>query len=209
MQANCFTVGKGHRFKKQHFTCIKTRRQQPIFFLSGCYKWNRRWRSLLCKIAFSLVERDKGLIKVGLRGKASLQMLTRNHDNLPCACGLSHVQLSATPWTVAHQAPLSMGSLGKDTGVGCHFLLYGVFLSQGLNLCLLHWQADSLPLSHQGSPLMEYHSAWKKKEILSFVTIQTKLNDMLSGMGQNTEKQILYDLTYMWNLQKSTHRSRM
>ena len=23
---------------------------------------------------------------------------------------------------------------------------------QGLNLCLLHWQADSLPLSHQGSP---------------------------------------------------------
>ena len=109
MQANCFTVGKGHRFKKQHFTCIKTRRQQPIFFLSGCYKWNRRWRSLLCKIAFSLVERDKGLIKVGLRGKASLQMLTRNHDNLPCACGLSHVQLSATPWTVAHQAPLSMG----------------------------------------------------------------------------------------------------
>ena len=28
----------------------------------------------------------------------------------------------------------------------------GVFLDQGLNLCLLRWQADSLPLSHQGSP---------------------------------------------------------
>ena len=29
----------------------------------------------------------------------------------------------ATPWTVACQASLSMGFLGKNTGVGCHFLL--------------------------------------------------------------------------------------
>ena len=28
----------------------------------------------------------------------------------------------------------------------------GVFADQGSNLCLLHWQMDSLPLSHQGSP---------------------------------------------------------
>ena len=37
---------------------------------------------------------------------------------------------------------------GKNTGVGCHFLLLGIFLTQGLNsslLRLLHWQADSLP----------------------------------------------------------------
>ena len=27
----------------------------------------------------------------------------------------------------------------------------GIFLDQGLNLCLLHWQVDSLPLSHQES----------------------------------------------------------
>jgi len=36
--------------------------------------------------------------------------------------------------------------------MGCHFLLQGIFLTQGLNPCLLHWQVDSLPLSHQGSP---------------------------------------------------------
>ena len=29
----------------------------------------------------------------------------------------------------------------------------GIFLDKGLNLCLLHWQVDSLPLTHQGSPL--------------------------------------------------------
>ena len=35
--------------------------------------------------------------------------------------------------------------------LSCSFTC-GIFLAQGLNLCLLHWQADSLPLSHQGSP---------------------------------------------------------
>ena len=36
--------------------------------------------------------------------------------------------------------------------MGCHFLLQGIFPTQGLNPCLLHWQAEFLPLSHQGSP---------------------------------------------------------
>ena len=38
--------------------------------------------------------------------------------------------------------------------MGCHFLLQGIFLTQGLNsslLGLLHWQEDSLPLSHLAS----------------------------------------------------------
>ena len=30
-------------------------------------------------------------------------------------------------------------SPGKNTGVGCHFLFQGIFPTQGLNLCLLHW----------------------------------------------------------------------
>ena len=38
------------------------------------------------------------------------------------------------------------------TGGGCHFLLQGIFPTQGANLCLLHWQADSLPLNHLESP---------------------------------------------------------
>ena len=40
--------------------------------------------------------------------------------------------------------------------MGCHFLLQGMFPTQGLNLCLLDWQADSLPLSHQGSLAIEF-----------------------------------------------------
>ena len=41
---------------------------------------------------------------------------------------------------------------GKNTGVGCRFLLQGIFLSRGSKPSLLHWQAGSLLLSHLGSP---------------------------------------------------------
>ena len=41
---------------------------------------------------------------------------------------------------------------GKSTGVGCYFLLQGIFLTQGLNPCLLHCRQMLYPLSHQGSP---------------------------------------------------------
>ena len=69
---------------------------------------------------------------------------------------LSRVWLFATPWTVAHQAPL-WDFPGKNTGVGCHFLRQGIFLPQGLNPQLLphllYWQAESLQLCYWGSPL--------------------------------------------------------
>ena len=40
-------------------------------------------------------------------------------------------------WTVAHQAPLSFDSPGKNTGVDCHFLLHGIFPTQGTKIGLL------------------------------------------------------------------------
>ena len=66
------------------------------------------------------------------------------------ARSLSRVWLFVTPRTVALQAPLFMGFPNKNTGVGCHFLLQGVFPAQGLNrhlLSLLLWQAGSLPVT--------------------------------------------------------------
>ena len=68
-------------------------------------------------------------------------------------CSVTHSCLFVIPWTVAHQAPLSMGvPRQKNTAVGWHFLPQGIFLTEGLNPSLLHWQADSLPLSHLASP---------------------------------------------------------
>ena len=43
----------------------------------------------------------------------------------------SVVSNSATPWTVAHQTPLSMDSSGKNTGMNSHSLLQGIFPTQG------------------------------------------------------------------------------
>ena len=45
----------------------------------------------------------------------------------------------------------SWDSPGKNTGVNCHFLLQGIFPTQGLNLGLLHCRQTLYPLSHQGS----------------------------------------------------------
>ena len=42
---------------------------------------------------------------------------------------------------------------GKNTGVGCHFLLQGIFPTQGSNLRLLHCRQPLYRLSHQGSPM--------------------------------------------------------
>ena len=50
-------------------------------------------------------------------------------------------------------------SPGKNTGVGCHALLQGIFPTKGSNpslLCLLHWQACSLPLVPPGKPRKVY-----------------------------------------------------
>ena len=41
---------------------------------------------------------------------------------------------------------------GKNTGVGCHFLLQGILPDPGLELMPPALQADSLPVSHLGSP---------------------------------------------------------
>ena len=52
------------------------------------------------------------------------------HRLLHCS---AHVQLFVTPWTVAHQAPLSEFSRQEYWG-GLPFLLQGIFLTQRLNL---------------------------------------------------------------------------
>ena len=52
------------------------------------------------------------------------------------------------PWTVTHQAPLSMGSLHKNTGVGCYALLQEIFPTRGSNPGLSHCRQILYPLSH-------------------------------------------------------------
>ena len=67
---------------------------------------------------------------------------------------LSRVQLFVIPWTVAHQAPPSMEFSTKGSGVGCCFLLQGIFLTQGSNPVLPCFRQMLYLLSHQGSNVL-------------------------------------------------------
>ena len=66
----------------------------------------------------------------------------------------SRVQLFVTLWTVAYQAPLSMGFSRQEYWNELPCPPPGIFLTQGLNshfLYLLHWQVGSWPLAPSGS----------------------------------------------------------
>ena len=75
---------------------------------------------------------------------------------LPCGCLVTsdscHSMDHSLPGSSVHGV-FQARILG--CGGGCHFLLQGNFLTQGLSmilLCLLHWQVGSLPRRHQESP---------------------------------------------------------
>ena len=80
--------------------------------------------------------------------------------SIPCASSLSCIQLFATPWTVAHLAPLSMGILRARILEDCHALLQRIFPIQGSNPGLLHCRQILYHLSHQGSPSIPSEGEW-------------------------------------------------
>ena len=62
------------------------------------------------------------------------------------------------PMDCSPQALCPWDSSGKNAGVSYHFLLQGIFPTQGLNLrllCLLYWQVGSLPLVPSGKPSLD------------------------------------------------------
>ena len=70
-----------------------------------------------------------------------------------CIQLLSHVQLFVTLWTVAHQAPLSMGFPTQEYWSGLPFPPAGYLPNPGIrptSSVSPASQADSLPLSHKG-----------------------------------------------------------
>ena len=101
---------------------------------------------------------------------------------------VSHVRLCATLWTVACQDPLSIGFSRQEYWSGLVCPSPEVFPTHGLNpslICLLHWQAGSLPLAPPGAsprlyprtPQLQHRSnqvpqlaAWGLGETLPFAS---------------------------------------
>ena len=72
---------------------------------------------------------------------------SRGHSSSRCA-GLSLSQ----PFLLWSTGSRRAGSVVVAHGPSCSTAC-GIFPDQGSNLCPLHWQANSQPLCHQGSPL--------------------------------------------------------
>ena len=127
--------------------------QDLVFFLLHCFKTGQRlvsgslWQSggpgvgsivfyiLYCGLLICEKEKNyKGWFAECMRVHSKFLQFT--------------TQLCATPWTVAHQAPLSMGFSRQQYWSGLPFPSPGDLPDPGSKPCLLHWQEYSLPLSH-------------------------------------------------------------
>ena len=96
----------------------------------------------------------------------SISYYWEKHVNIPFVCVCVCVGLFVTPWTAAHQAPLSM----EFSRVGCHFLLQGIFSTQGSKLHLLrllHCRQVLYRLSHQRSLLIPFSSVQFSSSVMS------------------------------------------
>ena len=102
-------------------------------------QFRSHWGEKTCFLAFKIQVfpcpvRSLGLLKEKVKVKS-----------------LTCVRLFETPWTVSWNRLLHIWDfLGKSTGVGCHFLLQGHFLIQGLDSGLLHCRQTLYHMSHLG-----------------------------------------------------------
>ena len=91
---------------------------------------------LMVNILIILLDKGNYMYMAGLKeGNTEVTYISRNFikDRLLC------------PWNAS----------GKNTGVGCHSLLQGIFPTQGSNMGLLHCRQILYRLNHQGSPNMK------------------------------------------------------
>ena len=92
---------------------------------------------------------------VSVRG-LSLVAASGGHASSRCA-GLSLSRPLLLRSTGSRRAGAGAGSVVVAHGPSCS-VACGIFPDQGSNPCPLHWQADSQPLRHQGSPICGFDS---------------------------------------------------
>ena len=145
--------------------------QLPRTAITNYHSWVAENNGSLCSLS-------SGGQKCEMKVLASL--VPSGGSSRVCSRPLSQLLVGAgNPWNCLAQRSLSAHSVmsnslrpcglylarhlcpwdfsGKNTGVSCHFLLPGIFPTQGSNLCLQHGRQILNPQSHQGSPGMEPH----------------------------------------------------
>ena len=143
---------------------------QPIFIFKI-----KRFFFLTERIVFcTSIQADSPSIWTGLFRQLILNVI------FDMCCVLSH---SVLPNSLQPHGLLSTRLLcpwdfpGKNTEMSCHFLLQGIFSTQGSNPCLMYWQVDSLPLCYLGSLIFDMV---KFKSIICFLFVLVYLSVQFS-----------------------------
>ena len=130
---------------------------QPLWHHEGSQSWDK---------AGALEGRAERGKETRLKGNSTTEPL--NQIRLELRSPLSFSSMWTHKWTWKWSCSLVSNSMwrhewqptrlcrpwdfpGKNTGVSCHFLLQGMFPTQGSNPGLLHCRQMLYPLSHQGS----------------------------------------------------------
>ena len=100
-----------------------------------------------------------------------------------------------TPWTHEPTRLLCPWDFpGKDTGVGCHFLLKGIFPTQGPNMCHLHWLPYFFTTKPPGKPCETLHRLKKKKKFFFKLLAFTCYSVVLLSVVEQSEYLYIYHL---------------
>ena len=134
----------------------------------------------------ALVQTQGGRFKI-LSSQNPIQS-TKNREK-PSVCVLSHfsrIRLFGTPWTVAHQAPLSMGFSRPEYWSGSPYPSPGDLPNPGIepvSPVAPALQADSLPLSHRVSPRRGLHDKKVINQALQFIAEPAHRHDLLLSLA--------------------------
>ena len=131
----------------------------PVWEFLRCVKTLILWKEILTHQRYMLWHKIQGsAVKLETR----MPLCVDSRKLFCCYLGAKSCLTLLQPYGLQHSRLLRPWDFpGKNTGVYCHALLQGIFLTQGWNRSLLYWQEDSLPLSHLGSPVENFNSLTK------------------------------------------------
>ena len=117
--------------------------EKPLLWL--CEPLSAKWcllLNMLCRFVIAFLPRSKRLLIPWLQLPSTVVLVWKWSHSV-----VSNSLQSHGLWPTRLLCPWD--SPGKNAGVGCHFLLQGIFLTQGLNLGLLHCRQTFYPRSYQ------------------------------------------------------------
>ena len=129
--------------------------ETPVWFWVGKIPWRRKWQAtpVFLPGEFHGQRSLLGCIHGVAKSQTQLKWFSSSSSS---GLDTKSCPTLGTPQTVACQVPLSMGFSRRGYWSGLPFPSPGDLPDPGIERASPAWQADSLPLSHLGSPLIHF-----------------------------------------------------